>query len=172
MNSVLSVIALAAGISIAAPAVADGRSDWKDYAWQSVVYADCPDNDETGLCQPFHQKWDWKRNQWVDFLYKADAQTGALKVRLRLTNDDQRDDDNVCVTALFVDDKGADVFAFHQNWHVKPGQVLDKTLTFSTDPTVWRKAAKVLIGSKQCRKGADQDDALFAGVKHAIGQPD
>lgn len=172
MNSVLSVITLAAGLSITAPAVADGRSDWKDYAWQSVIYADCPDTDEAGLCHPFHQKWDWKRDQWVDFLYKADTDTGTLKVRLRLTNDDRRDSDDVCVTALFVDASGADVFVVHQNWRIKPSQVLDKTLEFSADPAIWQKAAKVLIGSKQCRKGADQDDALFAGVKNAIGQRD
>ena len=172
MNSVLSIITLAAGLSLAAPAAADGRADWKDYAWQSVPYGDCAEADENGLCHQYHQKWDWKRNQWVDFLYRADAATGALKVRLRLTNDDRKDDDNVCVTALLVDAKGADVFAFHQNWHIKPRQVLDKTLTFSADPAVWEKAAKVLIGSKQCRKGAEQDDALFAGVKNAIGQRD
>lgn len=169
MNSILSAFTIAAGLVLTGPAVADGRADWRDYAWQSVVYDVCPATDD-GLCHPFHEKWDWKRDQWVDFLYRADAATGALDIRLRLTNNDRRDDDYVCVTALFVDDKGADLFVFHQNWHMDARKVKDETFHFSAPPQVMGKVAKVLIGSKQCRKGGHQDDAVFASVKSAVGQ--
>jgi hypothetical protein len=167
--SPLAVIALALGLSVTT-AEGDGRDDWRDYSWQSVAFDDCPDKDEAGLCHPYHEKWDWKRDQWVDFLYAADRTSGALTTRLRLVNRDRRDSDYVCVTALFVDPDGNDVFAFHQNWHIDASQVRDETLTFEAPPAAWSKVAKVLIGSKQCRRGSKQDDALFARVKVAIGQ--
>jgi hypothetical protein len=172
MHSVLSALSLIASFVLSGAVASDGRADWQGYAWQSRPYAQCPALDEAGLCHPYHEKWDWKRDQWVDLLYRADPASGALQVRLRLTNNDIHDEDYVCVTALFLDAEGADVFAFHQNWHIGTGQVLDRSFSFSAAASTLKKAATIAIGSKQCRDGGHQDEAVFAGVKRLTGQPD
>lgn len=154
------------------PAIADGRVDWQDYAWQTIAYTDCPGSvtDADGLCPAYHQKWDWKRNQWVDIAFRFNPANGKLVLSQRLTNNDRTDDDHVCVTALFVDAQGHDLYAYHQNWHSLPHDVMQQTFRATLPRAIFATAAKVIIGSKQCRKGEAQDDDVFAAVKAAIGQ--
>ena len=47
-------------------AFADGRGDWDGYAWQKIDIADCTPSGALLECPLYHQKWDWKRDQWVD----------------------------------------------------------------------------------------------------------
>lgn len=165
-------VMVAALFGLLTPAYADGRADWQNYAWQSIIYTDCPDGvtHSNGLCPAYHQKWDWKRDQWVDIAYRFDPATGRFFLSQTLTNNDRADDDYVCVTALIVDAAGHDLYAYHQNWHSVHRKQLSDTLTARLPKTIFAHAAKVLIGSKQCRQGAGQDDAIFARVKTAIGQ--
>ncbi|WP_332689657.1 hypothetical protein [Devosia sp.] len=143
-------------------AFADGRADWPGYAWQQIRIAECLASGLTLQCPAYHQKWDWKRNQWVDIAITLDLSRGQLHLTQQLTDNDPHDDDYVCVTALAVDADGKDLVAHHQNWHIGPGQVIERSFIYRSD--LRQKVAVIHIGSKQCRQGAGQDDALYAQV--------
>ncbi|WEK05656.1 MAG: hypothetical protein P0Y65_05215 [Candidatus Devosia phytovorans] len=161
----LRLFALAV-LLLATPAYADGRADWTDYAWKQIVSDNCDSDGTTTVCPLYHQKWDWKRDQWVDIAISMDLGTGHLTLTQRLTNRSPTDDDHVCVTVIAVDSNGRNIIAHHQNWHSDPGQVSEKTFSYSS-PALARIAA-FHIGSKQCRKGAGQDDALYESVLAGI----
>jgi hypothetical protein len=147
-------------------AFADGRGDWTGYAWQRIDVADCVAAADVLHCPPYHQKWDWKRNQWVDISIELDLARGELSLVQRLTDTDPRDDDYVCVTALAVDADGDNVIAHHQNWHMTPGAAEEKSFDYAS-PAL-SQVTTIHIGSKQCRQGAGQDDALYAHVLAGI----
>jgi hypothetical protein len=155
-------------LSFASPggAFADGRADWSDYAWQQIRIAECVADGATLQCPAYHQKWDWKRNQWVDIAITLDTARGEMRLTQRLTDNDPHDYDYVCVTALAVDADGNNVMAHHQNWQIAPGQVIEQTFIHRSD--LRRKVDTIHIGSKQCRDGASQDDALYARVLAGI----
>jgi len=151
-------------LSFVAPggAFADGRDDWSGYAWQSIELSQCLGSATTLTCPPYHEKWDWKRNQWVDIAITIDLAAGRLHLTQRLTDNDHYDQDYVCVTALAVDADGTTLTAHHQNWHIGPGEVIEKSFTYRlANP---QAVARIHIGPKQCRQGAVQDDAVYAGV--------
>lgn len=158
----------AALFSLGSPhdAFADGRADWTGYAWQTIEIADCQPQGGIVHCPLYHQKWDWKRNQWVDITVELDLGRGALRLSQRLTDNDSHDADHVCVTALAVDAGGATVVAHHQNWHIEAGQVEARSFSYPSDAL--ERVATIHIGSKQCRDGAHQDDALYARVLSGI----
>ena len=147
-------------------AFADGRGDWTGYAWQKIAIAECQPLGTTLQCPPYHEKWDWKRNQWVDIVVVLDLGSGVLQLTQRLTDRDPKDDDYVCVTALAVDATGTDLVAHHQNWHMSAGKVEEQS--FSYPSSALDQVATIHIGSKQCREGAHQDDALYARVLAGI----
>lgn len=155
-------------LSLGSPqgAFADGRGDWPGYAWQQIKVADCVDVGGALQCPPYHQKWDWKRNQWVDIVVVLDPAKGTLQLTQRLTDKDPNDGDYVCVTALAVDAAGANIVAHHQNWYMNSGDVEEHS--FSYPSTALGQVAAIHIGSKQCRNGAHQDDALYARVLAGI----
>lgn len=148
-------------------AFADGRDDWNDYAWQTIGVAACTATGSLLQCPLYHQKWDWKRNQWVDMAVALDLSTGRLRLTQRLTNNDPHDDDHVCVTALAVDAAGRDVIAHHQNWYMNPGETREESFTYTAARLA--SVTAIHIGSKQCRKGGHEDDALYARVRAGIG---
>lgn len=144
-------------------ALADGSSDWRDYAWQTIAIADCaPEEDGSLLCPPFHEKWDWKRNQWVDITISIDLAAQTLSLRQQLTDSDKRDSDYVCVTTLVLDRDGENIVVHHQNWRMRAGQ--SRAADFSYSSARLAAAETVQIGSKQCRDGAQQDDDVYAAV--------
>lgn len=147
-------------------AFADGRGDWSGYAWQQIKVADCLVAMAVLHCPPFHQKWDWKRNQWVDISIEIDPARGELRLTQRLTDTDPRDDDYVCVTALAVDADGDNIVAHHQNWHMTPGAEEAKSFRYASGAL--DQVTTIHIGSKQCRQGPGQDDALYAQVLAGI----
>ncbi len=147
-------------------AFADGRGDWSGYAWQQIKVANCVAAEAVLHCPPYHEKWDWKRNQWVDIVIELDLAQGELHLTQRLTDTDPRDDDYVCVTALAVDADGDNVIAHHQNWHMEPGAAAEQSFTYPA--SALDKVTTIHIGSKQCRQGAGQDDALYAQVLAGI----
>ena len=147
-------------------AFADGRGDWTGYAWQQIKIADCTSNGTTLQCPAYHQKWDWKRNQWVDIAIALDQDAGALLLTQRLTDNDPSDWDYVCVTALALDATGSNVVAHHQNWFMASGAVEERSFRYASDRL--DDVATIQIGSKQCRDGATQDDALYARVLAGI----
>lgn len=147
--------------------LADGRADWPGYAWQMVEIAKCAVEDDVVACPPYHQKWDWKRNQWVDIALTLDLATGKASLAQRLTNNDPYDHDYVCITALLVDEEGKNLVAHHQNWPISAGEVVEASFTYPF--TALARAATIHIGSKQCRNGAGQDDAIYRRVLAAIG---
>ena len=147
-------------------AFADGRGDWSGYAWQKIEVADCLATMAVLHCPPFHQKWDWKRNQWVDITIELDPARGELRLTQRLTDADPRDADHVCVTALAVDASGDNIIAHHQNWHMWPGD--EETRSFVYGSAALDQVTIIHIGSKQCRQGSEQDDALYARVLAGI----
>jgi hypothetical protein len=138
-------------LSFATPggAFADGRDDWSGYAWQPIELSQCLGSATTLTCPLYHEKWDWKRDQWVDIAITIDFAGGQLQLTQRLTDNDPHDRDYVCVTALAVDAGGTTLMAHHQNWHIGPGEVIEKSFTYPlANP---RDIARLHIGSKQCR---------------------
>lgn len=147
-------------------ASADGRADWNGYAWQRIDMADCLPVGSILHCPPYHEKWDWKRNQWVDIVLELDLAGGKLHLFQRLSTRDPRDVDWVCVTAVAVDASGSNVVVHHQNWLMGPGDVTQDQFSYRS-PAVGTVAA-IHVGSKQCRDGAHQDDALYEQVLAGI----
>ena len=144
------------------PALAEGRADWQGYAWQRFDITKCQPLQSELACPPYHQKWDWKRNQWVDIVLAVDLGSGRVRLTQQLTNRDPSDDDDVCVTLLVLDADGRTIIAHHQNWHSLHGDVMQDD--FALRSNLLASAASVHIGSKQCRQGPHQDDALYAAV--------
>jgi hypothetical protein len=162
-----TLVGLALGYQVAMPvALADGRADWLDYAWQTIKLSTCRPSGTALVCPLYHQKWDWKRNQWVDIAISLDLARQSLNLRQTLTNNDIKDDDFVCVTALVLDATGTNVMVHHQNWHIAAKSVVTKDFAYRARRL--QEAATIQIGSKQCRKGAGQDDAVFAAVQAGI----
>ncbi len=147
-------------------AFADGRGDWDGYAWQKIEIADCTSSGTVLECPFYHQKWDWKRNQWVDIVVALDLAGGVLHLTQRLTDNDPGDSDYVCVTALAVDAAGSDIVAHHQNWFMKPGATEERAFSYTSNAL--DKVTTIHIGSKQCRYGGNQDDALYARILAGI----
>jgi hypothetical protein len=156
MKSLLPLLAL---LLIPAPALADGRQDWSGYDWKSQPFGKCIEI-AANACLTHRAKWDWKRNQWVDLSYALNG-TG-IDIAVRLTNNDRKDDDHVCVTALFLDEAGNNVAAVHANLHSRPQSVLDHTDRLRNAD--YARIASVHVGTKQCRLGATQDDAVYSAV--------
>ena len=165
-STLATVTATIPSLGSPAGAFADGRGDWSGYAWQQISVADCLPAGSTLQCPPYHQKWDWKRDQWVDIAVELDLAAGALRLTQRLTDRDPHDSDYVCVTALAVDAAGANVVAHHQNWHMGPDATEEQSFSYRSGAL--GSVTTIHIGSKQCREGADQDDALYARVLAGI----
>jgi len=158
-------LALPLVLASLSPAFADGRADWSDYYWRVKPFGQCVDAPGEG-CLTHHAKWDWKRDQWVTVRYEAT--NGGLDLAITLTNNDPHDDDYVCVTILFADESNANVMAYHANLHSDPRSTFEhKAHVALTDPALVR-IAKVDIGTKQCRQGARQDDAIYDVVLSAL----
>lgn len=163
----LALGALFLMVGLTGAALAEGRSDWTGYAWQQIKLAQCTGTKSVLSCPVYHQKWDWKRDQWVDIAVTVDLAGGEFHVTQRLTNNASIDDDNVCVTALAVNAASGNLAAHHQNWHMNPGELKEES--FSYPASALSQLAAIYIGSKQCREGSHQDDALYARVEAAIG---
>lgn len=147
------------------PAFADGRADWSGYDWRVQPFGQCLEITE-GACLTHRAKWDWKRNQWVDLRYTPTAD--GLDLSITLTNNDRGDDDYVCVTALFLDASGANIAAYHANLHIDPSTTLEHAARLIVSPSLMSTIAKVDVGTKQCREGAGQDDAVDAIVRSRL----
>jgi len=153
-------------LALASPALADGRSDWTGYAWQQIALSQCTGDGNAVVCPLYHQKWDWKRDQWVDIAISLDLARGEMQLTQRLTDNDPNDDDDVCVTAIAVDAAGNNILAHHQNWHMSPRKPVEKSFRYRSPRLA--DIATIHIGSKQCRRGPTQDDALYASVLAGI----
>lgn len=148
-------------------AFSDGRGDWDGYAWQRIAIADCQASGATLTCPTYRQKWDWKRDQWVEIDLVFDLAANSLRLSQKLIDNDAHDDDYVCVTALVTDTAGRDIAAHHQNWYVAHGATILRDFTY-TSPR-FAEAVSIYIGSKQCREGAMQDSDVYAQVLAGIG---
>lgn len=159
-----SALAFAILPLLASSVLADGRQDWAGYGWQKLDLSACQSATDGWACPPIQEKWDWKRNQWVAVSVSAKGRT--LHLTQQLTNNDRRDDDFVCVTVLLLDADGRTLLAHHQNWHSDPASI--DTRDFSYTSSVLGRTATIHLGSKQCRKGAHQDDDTYARVQSTL----
>lgn len=165
--SVRFALALLLLLASFSPAFADGRADWSEYYWRVKPFGQCLDAPGNG-CLTHHAKWDWKRDQWVTVRY---ASTGSgLDLAITLTNNDPHDDDYVCVTILFADVANANVAAYHANLHSDPRSTLEHRARVTVPEAALARIAKVDIGTKQCRQGARQDDAVYDAVLSALSR--
>ena len=151
---------------LAQPVRAEGRGDWPGYSWQQFGIAKCLPTASVLTCPAFHQKWDWKRDQWVDIAIAIDIQHGRLNLTQQLSNRDRHDDDDVCVTVLVLDEGGLTILAHHQNWHLRHDTAMEDDFVLRSGKIA--AAASIHIGSKQCRQGSHQDDARYAAVLAGI----
>lgn len=165
--STLSAIATFLAFGSPQGSFADGRGDWGGYSWQTIEIGQCEAEGTRMTCPQYHQKWDWKRDQWVDVDVSFDLSNGRLELTQALTDKDSHDRDYVCVTALVADGDGRTLIAHHQNWRIGPGEGRSETFGYSSDQLA--TAAAIHIGSKQCRDGAGQDDGVYQSVLAAIG---
>lgn len=157
-------LALTALVAPALGQATDARGGWHGYAWKRISLADCDRLEQQTLCPPYHEKWDWKRNQWVDITLAL--RPGQVDLSQRLTNKDRMDDDFVCVTAIVMDAAGRALAIHHQNWHSDPAEVREESFSYPMTRAV--EPATLLIGSRQCRKGAQEDDDVYARALAAV----
>jgi hypothetical protein len=162
MGQLLNAISLAIGLAGSAHPSGSGPSQWKEYVWKTASTEAC--------CSAFNQRWDWKRDQWINFAYKLNKQKGLIEIYLKLKNNDPDDDDDVCVTALFLDNKGNDVAVFHLNHHSFPNTNIEKSEQIAVSANRLKAIKLIAVGTKQCRNGPHEDDVIFATVKAKLGQ--
>lgn len=162
MRFALTPLLLLASLS---PALADGRADWADYYWRVRPFGQCVEA-PGDACLTHDAKWDWKRDQWVSVRYTATS--GGIDLAITLTNNDPHDDDYVCVTILFADASDANVAAYHANLHSDPRSTLEHSARITLPEAAIARIANVDIGTKQCRQGAGQDDAVYGAVLSAL----
>jgi hypothetical protein len=167
-SSISTLVATMLSLGSPQGAFADGRGVWRGYAWKTIDVADCQPVDAYLACPPYHQKWDWKRNQWVDIAVTIDPSSGQLFLSQQLSDRDSYDDDYVCVTALVVDAAGTDIVVHHQNWLMEHGEVVRNDFSYASGRLA--DASSIHIGSKQCRDGAGQDDDVYATVLAGIAR--
>ena len=160
----LLVAILALGFTLVSRA--DGRADWEFYARQTIDVSDCLPVDGALECPTYRQKWDWKRDQWVNIGIILHPASGDVTLTQQLEDRDSYDDDHVCVTALIVDAQGRNLVAHHQNWSMTHGQVAADIFSYASPRLA--ETRTIHIGSKQCRQGPHQDDALYARVLAGI----
>jgi hypothetical protein len=155
---------LAACAALPIVATLAGHGDWQGYDWNRHPVSAC-ETTPSGLdCPTFTQKWDWKRDQWVDVTLRSKPE--GLTLTQRLTNNDRRDEDFVCVTVQGITPDEQTLFAHHQNWHMDAGQTREQSFTLpAIDVT---NLAYIELGTKQCRGGAHEDDAIYAKILHTI----
>jgi len=166
MTAILRPIAIALAVCLSLTLVqsasADGRADWRNYAWQSIDISSCNPGGSALACPPFHEKWDWKRDQWVDIAITLNPASGKLGLSQRLTNNDEYDYDHVCVTVIVVDAAGQNLIAHHQNWLARRNATMQEDFTYHSERLA--SATTIHLGSKQCREGRGQDDDVYQSV--------
>ncbi len=54
----------------------------------------------------------------------------------------------------------------HQNWHSDPGEVREERFSYAFTLAV--EPASLFIGSRQCRKGPQEDDDVYAEALSAV----
>jgi hypothetical protein len=166
MGQILNSISLAIGLAGSAHPVGNGPLEWKDYVWKTASIQGCL---RPSGCSPFKQRWDWKRDQWINLSYELNKQKGLIEIRLQLKNNDSNDGDDVCVTALFLDDKGNDVAVFHENRRSYPGTKLARKSEIPLSSNRMKSIKTIAVGTKQCRGGPHEDDTVFANAKERAG---
>lgn len=158
----LTTLSLAIGLLGSDPSVNAG--EWKDYVWKTQSIETCL----KASCPPLSLKWDWKRPQTVTV--SLTPTMNGLTIRTRLSNDDKMDGDDVCVTLLLRDQAGATIAVFHENRHSEPGTDNTSSTTLSLGKKVMSAIRSVALGTKQCRGGPHQDDAIYLKTKKTLGQ--
>lgn len=166
-SSIATIAATFLAFSSPQGAFPDGRGDWDGYAWQEIAIVDCQTSGAMLTCPTYREKWDWKRDQWVEINLTFDLAANSLRLSQTLTDNDAHDDDYVCVTALVTDAAGRDIAAHHQNWYMANGVTIERDFTYVSSR--FAEAANIYIGSKQCRYGGQQDDGVYAQVLAGIG---
>jgi hypothetical protein len=167
MGQVLNAISLAIGLAGSAHPSGSGVSQWKDYVWKTASTEACV---RASGCLPFNQQWDWKRDQWINLRYRLNTQKGLIEISLTLKNNDPSDDDDVCVTALFQDNRENTVAVFHENRHSFPNTNVERTGKISVSASRLKAIKMIAVGTKQCRTGPHEDDAVFAAAKAKLVQ--
>lgn len=158
----LTTLSLAIGLLGSDPSVNAG--EWKDYVWKTGPVGNCL----KASCPPISLKWDWKRPQTVTV--SLTSTMNSLTIRTRMSNDDPLDGDDVCVTLLLRDQAGTTVAVFHENRHSYPGTDTTSSATLSLSKKVMSAIRSVALGTKQCRSGPQQDEAVYRKTKKTIGQ--
>lgn len=157
VSSLLKSLSLVINLAHNDPSLVEKLGDWKDYAWVAIANRACVVAEP---CSAPRQRWDWHRDQFVDFTWAYDEKPRTVLITLTLTDRDPSDADFVCVTAVFLDIAQTPVLSFHQNWQIGPGQALSRRYALPAGGK-WPSIATVALGSKQCRDGAHQDDDVF-----------
>ncbi len=163
---ILAALAIMATLFGSAVTHAGGKSDWDGYGWKGLDITKCVAQGQTLDCPTMVQKWDWKRDQWVNVTVSVSGQ--AVSLTQRLINNDRRDRDDVCVTVLFLDQAGETIFVHHQNWDSHAASTMERQ--FSYKVSNWPKVTSIQLGSKQCRQGPHQDDAIFEQVSSGLSR--
>ena len=143
--------------------VSDGTAtdkDWKDYRWAVVATTSCSAGP---ICISARAKWDWKRPQWVEF--SAVPSSKGLEAKIRLINEDRKDDDNVCITVLFLSSDGSALSILHKNLHSLPQAVRSETVDIALRASLLRRISSIALGTKQCRRGPHEDDDVYRRAK-------
>ncbi|SMC93392.1 hypothetical protein [Rhizobium sp. RU36D] len=162
MADSLKALSLAIGLLGSDPSVNAG--EWREYVWRTQTIDTCLKTS----CPPISLKWDWKRPQTVTV--SLTPTMNGLTIRTRLSNDDPLDGDDVCVTLLLRDQAGATIAVFHENRHSDPGTDITGSTTLSLGKKVISAIRSVALGTKQCRGGPQQDDAIYRKARKMLGQ--
>lgn len=164
----LKELSLALGLLTSDPnptALVDG---WVDYVWRVRDVQHCV-LDEGGWCRIVSDRWDWKRPEFYDAVFRLDLAANTITTRVTLRNEDTGDADQVCIVVSYMDANDEMIGIFYSNWQSLPG----RNYTREAPITPFRSladVAKVAIGSKQCDVHATADARNFYRIRQQLKQ--
>jgi hypothetical protein len=165
----LKELSIAIGLLTSDNAPVADADGWKNYVWRVRPIDQCIATDERGFCRIVDDRWDWKRDQRYSFSFRLDQATNGLTGHLRLDNSDPRDDDFVCIVAIFTDRNDKEVAVLYQNWHSLHGRTIERDVPVRPSLPV-ASIVKVAVGSKQCDAHASPDAANFYRARTELKQ--
>lgn len=159
----LNALSLALGLLASDPGVSPG--EWSDYMWKTSIVHACISQQD---CRVVKTRWDWKREQYVEVAIAPKGR--GIQVSNRLINKDTADDDHVCVTVLFRDAGSRTVAVFHENRYSRHQTDETTQSELALARAQLSKIRSLAVGTKQCRGGPYEDDAIHERARRALGQ--
>lgn len=164
----LKELSLALGLLGSDPFSTGEIDGWEGYVWR-VRGAEACQTKVDGFCHILQDRWDWKRPQFYEVSFKADAHNNVIVSRITLRNEDVGDDDQVCLVVNYLGGEGKEVGVFYANWRSLPGRTYTREAQIKPGHSIGQ-IRTVAVGSKQCDVVSKKDAANYQRLRTLLHQ--